>query len=49
MLYWTMDVWDIQWIGFKNRYLEINKVSFSCFDDKIFIQNNGYDRLALGY
>ena len=28
---------------------EINKISLSCFDDKIFIQNNGYFGLALGY
>ena len=28
---------------------EINKISLSCFDDKIYMQNNGYDRLALGY
>ena len=28
---------------------EINKISFSCFDDKIYIQNNGYDGLTLGY
>ena len=28
---------------------EINKISLSCFDDKIFIKNNGYNRLALGY
>ena len=30
---------------------EINKTSLSCFHDKIYIyiQNNGYDRLALGY
>ena len=28
---------------------EISKISLSCFDDKIYIQNNGYDRLALGY
>ena len=33
------------WIGI----YEINKVSLSCFDDKIYIQNNGYDGLALGY
>ena len=28
---------------------EINKISLSCFDDKIYIENNGYDRLALDY
>ena len=28
---------------------EINKASLSCFDDKIFIQNNRCDGLALGY
>ena len=28
---------------------EINKISLSCFDDKIYIQNNEYDGLALGY
>ena len=28
---------------------EIRKISLSCFDDKIYIQNNGYDGLALGY
>ena len=28
---------------------EINKISLFCFDEKIYIQNNGYDRLALGY
>ena len=28
---------------------EINKISLSCFDDTIYIQNNGYDELALGY
>ena len=25
---------------------EINKISLSHFDEKIYIQNNGYDRLA---
>ena len=28
---------------------EINKISLSCFDKKIYIQNNGFDGLALGY
>ena len=28
---------------------EINKISLSCFDDKIYIQNNKYDWLNLGY
>ena len=28
---------------------EINKISFSCFDDEIYIQNNGCDGLGLGY
>ena len=28
---------------------EINKISLSCFDFKIYIQNNGNDRLVLGY
>ena len=27
----------------------INKISLSCFDEKIYIQINGYDGLALGY
>ena len=31
------------------RTYEINKISLSCFDDKIFIQNNRCDGLALGY
>ena len=33
----------------KIRTYEINKISLFCFDDKIYIQNNGYDGLALGY
>ena len=28
---------------------EIKKNSLSCFYDKIYIQNNGYDTLVLGY
>ena len=49
---WIMNVWDIQWIGskvntIKNEPLESTKLS--CFDDKIYILNNGHDGLALGY
>ena len=33
----------------RKRTHKINKTSLSCFDDKIYIQNNGYDGLALGY
>ena len=28
---------------------EINKIYLSCFDDKNYILNNGYDGLALGF
>ena len=28
---------------------KVNKISLYCFDDKIFVQKNGYDGLALGY
>ena len=28
---------------------EISKISLSCFDNKIWIQNNGYNGLGLGY
>ena len=43
-----------QWIEFKRkdyriRTYEINKISLSCFDDKIYIRNIGYNGLALGY
>ena len=33
----------------KIRTYKINKVSLSCFDDKICILNNEYDGLALDY
>ena len=39
----------IQSKDYKIGTYEINKISFSCFDYKIYIQNNGYDRLALDY
>ena len=28
---------------------EVNKISLSCFDDNIYIQDNGCDGLTLGY
>ena len=28
---------------------EINKISLPCFNDKIYIENYGYEGLALGY
>ena len=28
---------------------DINKISLSCFDDKLYIENNERDGLALGY
>ena len=31
------------------RKFEITKFWMSCFNDKIYIQNNGYDGLPLGY
>ena len=33
----------------RTRTYEMNKISLFCFDDKIYFQSNGYDRLALGY
>ena len=33
----------------KTGTYEISKISLSCFDDEIYIQNNGCDGLALGY
>ena len=53
MFCWIKNVWDIQWIEFKVKIIElqhkINKISLSCFDREICIQNNGSDGLALGY
>ena len=39
----------IQSINHKIGTYEINQIWLSCFDDKIYILNNGYDGLALGY
>ena len=33
----------------KTETYEMNKNSLSCFDDKIYILKNGYNRLALDY
>ena len=33
----------------KKGTYETNRISLSCIDDKIYTQNNGCDRLALGY
>ena len=38
----------IQSKGYRIGTYEIKNISLSCFDDKIYIKNNGYDRLALG-
>ena len=29
--------------------MKLKRKFLSCFDDKIYILNNGYDELALGY
>ena len=34
---------------YKTGIYKINKISLSCFDDKIYTLNNGYNGLALGY
>ena len=39
----------IQSKGHRIEIYEISKISLSCFDDKIYIQNNACDELALGY
>ena len=52
MCCWIINVWDTQLIEFKVKIIgtyEINKISLSCFDGKIYIQNKGYDGLVLGY
>ena len=43
MFCWIRNVWDIQWIGYKDHRIgtyEINKISLPCFDDKVYIQNS---------
>ena len=39
----------IQSKGHRIGTYEINKISLPCFEDKIYIQNTGWDGLALGY
>ena len=39
----------IQSKDYKIGNYKINKISLSCIDDKIYIQSNGYDGLAVGY
>ena len=39
----------IQSIDHRIGTYEINKISLSCFGDKIYIQNNGFDGLVIGY
>ena len=33
----------------QNNTIKLYKISLTCFDDKIYTQNNEYDGLALGY
>ena len=33
----------------KHHRIETNKISLALFEDKIYIQNNRYDRQAFGY
>ena len=50
MFCWVKTVLGIQWIASKERgTYEAKKISLLCFDDKIYIKNNGCDGLALGY
>ena len=52
MFCWIINVWGIQWIGSKvntMKYEPTISAKLSCFDDKIYILNNGYDGLGLGY
>ena len=46
---WRHSTNRIQSKDHRIRTYEINTILLSCFDDKIYIQNNGYDGSALGY
>ena len=39
----------IQSKDYRKGTYEISKISLSYFDDKVYIQNNGYDGLTFGY
>ena len=39
----------IQSKNHKIRTYDVKRIPLSCFDDKIYIQSNGYNGLALGY
>ena len=52
MFCWIINVCGIQWIGSKVntiKYEPMESTKLSWFDNKIYILNNGYDGLALGY
>ena len=51
MFCWIINVWGIRWIESKVKIIkqEPTKSTKFCFDDKIYILNNGCDGLALGY
>ena len=50
MYYPRLDFLEIQWIEFNIEIIwNQKKKILSCFDDKIYIQDNRYDGLALDY
>ena len=46
---WRRSMYKIRSKDHRIGNYEINKISFSCFVEKIYIQNNEYDALALRY
>ena len=51
VFFWMTNVWDMWWVGIKVKIIKnlwSQQDFLSCFDDKIYIQNNG-GGLALGY
>ena len=54
MFCWGINVSDVRWIKFKVKITAIGtyaigKIYLLCFDDRIYIINNGYGGLAFGY